>query len=99
MAAPEDSVSHRDRLTRFRRLRLGAIVLGVLVILAFACSSAYDAWRAYRNARVATDRELDSRAKALFEQTAWTWLGIDLLLRDTAVFYQSDGLKVAPQRL
>jgi hypothetical protein len=32
---------------RFKRLRTGILVLGVLVILAFASSSAYDAWRAY----------------------------------------------------
>ena len=60
------------------------IGLGVLVILAFAASSAYDALRAYRNSVAATDRELGNVARALAEQTAWTWQGIDLLLRDTA---------------
>jgi len=34
-----------------------------------------DAWRAYHNSLVATDRELDNVAKALAEQTAWTWQG------------------------
>jgi PAS domain S-box-containing protein len=74
-------------------------VLGALVILAFAASSAYDAWRAYHNSLLATDRELGNVAKAVAEQTAWTWQGIDLLLRDTARWYQSDGQKIGPERV
>ena len=95
----DESTSPHSRSIRFKRLRLGAIVLGVLVILAFAGASAYDTWRAYRNALVATDRELGNVAKALAEQTAWTWEGIDLLLRDTARWYQNDGRQIAPERL
>src|SRR6202140_5969190 len=99
MPSLDDSASPRSRSLRFERLRLGVIVLGVLVILAFAGSSAYDAWRAYHNSLVATDRELDNVGKALAEQTAWTWQGIDLLLRDTARWYQNDAPKIAPERL
>ena len=99
MPSLDDSASPRSRSLRFKRLRLGVIVLGVLVILAFAGSSAYDAWRAYHNSLVATDRELDNVAKALAEQTAWTWQGIDLLLRDTASWYEHVGDKIAPGRL
>src|SRR5882762_11399820 len=84
---------------RFKRLRLGIVVLGLLVIFAFAASSAYDVWRAYRNSLAATDREIGNVAKALAEQTAWTWEGIDLLLRDTARWYQNDSKKIAPERL
>jgi hypothetical protein len=80
-------------------LRVAATVLGVLVILAFAVASAYDAWRAYHNSIAATDRELGNVAKALAEQTAWTWQGIDLLLRDTARWYETDGQTIAPARL
>src|SRR5258708_16611563 len=84
---------------RFKRLRLGIVVLGLLVIFAFAASSAYDAWRAYQNSLAATDREISNVASALAEQTAWTWQGIDLLLRDTARWYQNDSRKIAPERL
>src|ERR1700686_2249445 len=84
---------------RLQRLRLGVLVLGVLVLLAFAGSSAYDAWRSYQNALVASNREIDNVAKALAEQTSWTWQGIDLLLRDTARWYQNDSPKIAPERL
>src|ERR1700732_4230685 len=99
MPSLDDSASPRSRSIRFRRLRLGAVVLGVLVILAFAGSSAYDAWRAYHNSIVATDRELGNVARALAEQTAWTWQGIDLLLRDTARWYRNDSPKLPPERL
>jgi PAS domain S-box-containing protein len=99
MPSLDDSASFRSRSNRFKRLRLGTIALGILVILAFAGSSAYDAWRAYHNALVATDRELGNVAKALAEQTAWTWQGIDLLLHDTALWYQHVADKIAPERL
>jgi PAS domain S-box-containing protein len=74
-------------------------MLGVFVILAFGGSSAYDAWRAYHNSLVATDREIYNVANALAEQTAWTWQAVDLLLRDTARWYQNDGHRIAPERL
>jgi PAS domain S-box-containing protein len=85
--------------TRFGRLRVGAATLGVIVILAFAGSSAYDIWRAYENSLFATERELSELANALAEQTALAWDGVDLLLRDTVGWYQSDGRKLAPGRL
>jgi PAS domain S-box-containing protein len=75
------------------------LVSGVLVILAFAGSSAFDVWRAYENALVATDRELGNVAQALGEQTAWTWQGIDLLLEDTARWYETDGRQLEPARV
>src|SRR5579863_1707281 len=99
MPSPDDSFPTRDRATRFRRLRLGALVLGVLVILAFAGSSAYDSWRAYQNSLIATDRELNNVAKTLGEQTALTWQGIDLLLSDTARWYETVGRQLEPARV
>ncbi len=88
-----------DVSLRFKRLRLRIVILGVLVVIAFAGSSAYDAWRAYGNALAATHREITNVATALAEQTAWTFQGIDLLLRDTARWYQNDSKKIAPERL
>src|SRR3984957_18369965 len=84
---------------RYRRLRIGGTVLGVLVILAFAASSAYDGWRAYENARSATEREIDNESKTLAEQTAWAFQAVDLLLEDTARWYRTDGLKLTPERI
>jgi signal transduction histidine kinase len=84
---------------RFKRLRLRIVILGVLVVIAFAGSSAYDAWRSYKGTLAATHREITNVATALAEQTAWTFEGVDLTLRDTASWYQSEGKKIAPERL
>ena len=84
---------------RFQRFRLRIVILGVLVVFAFAGSSGYDAWRAYNNTLAATNREITNVATALAEQTAWTFEGIDLMLRDTARWYQTESSLVAPERL
>jgi len=82
---------------RFNRLRLGIGLLGVLVILAFAGSSAYDAWRSYGRSISATQRELDTVAGALAEQTSWTVQAVDLLLLDTARWYRSASRDLPPE--
>ena len=74
-------------------------MLGVLVILAFALSSAYDAWRSYRNTLTATDREISNMANALAEQSASTLQAVDLLLLDTARWYRNDSHGLPPERL
>ena len=84
-------MSSPDTSIRFRRLRLGVISLGVLVIIAVGLSSAYDAWRSYRYSLAATHRELANMANALAEQTAWNLQAVDLLLRDTVHWYQLAG--------
>src|ERR1700683_2688584 len=84
---------------RFKRLQFGVVVLGVLTILAFAGSSAYDAWTSYRYSRAATEREIGNMANALAEQTAWILRAVDLLLLDTARWYASDGRDISPDRL
>jgi PAS domain S-box-containing protein len=99
MAEPSESSAQSSGPNRFRRLRRRIVVLGVLVILAFAGSSVYDAWRSYGNTLAATNREIGNVATALAEQTAWTFQGIDLMLLDTARWYQSARLEMAPERL
>jgi PAS domain S-box-containing protein len=73
--------------------------LGTLVILAFAGSSAYDAWRSYRYSVNAAEREIGNEANALAEQTAWTLQAVDLLLLDTARWYRSDAQNIPGERL
>jgi PAS domain S-box-containing protein len=82
---------------RFNRVLLGIVVLGALVIVAFAGSSAYDAWRSYRYSVNATQREINNVANALAEQTAWSLEAVDLLLLDTAQSYR-DG-SIPPERI
>ena len=86
----------RSGAIRLRRLQHGVMLLGAVVILAFAGSSVYDAWRSYRYALVATDREIGNMAKALAEQTAWTLQTVDLLLLDTARWYAATCPRVRP---
>jgi hypothetical protein len=70
MSEPIDSTAKAAGSNRFKRLRLRIAVLGVLVILAFAGSSVYDAWRSHGNTLAATNREIGNVAAALAEQTA-----------------------------
>jgi PAS domain S-box-containing protein len=92
-----DQVTSHTASIRFNRVLLGIVVLGALVIVAFAGSSAYDAWRSYRYSVNAAQREIDNVANALAEQTAWTLEAVDLLLLDTAQSYR-DG-SVPPERI
>jgi signal transduction histidine kinase/ActR/RegA family two-component response regulator len=84
---------------RFKRLRRRVAVLGALAIGAFAASSAYDAWVAHGNTRAATRRAIDNLAVALAEQTAWTVQGVDVVLGDTARWYQNNRDKIASDRI
>jgi PAS domain S-box-containing protein len=73
------------------------MLLGLLVVFAFAGSSAYDAWRSYHHSVAATHREIANIANALAEQTAWTLQAVDLMLLDTASWYRADGQGMAPE--
>ena len=99
MSSPTDPASLHTGSSRFRRLRVGVIATGVLVIVAFAGASAYDSWRSYGHALEGTDREISNVAHALAEQTAWTWQAVDLLLRDTARWYDFASRDVPPERI
>jgi PAS domain S-box-containing protein len=85
--------------SRLKRLRVGIVALGALIILAFDGSSAYDAWRSYRYEIQGTHRELTNVANALAEQNAWALQAIDLLLIDTARWYRSNGVGMPPERI
>ena len=89
MRSASGILAHESGVIRLRRLQRGVTLLGAVVILAFAGSSAYDAWRSHRYALIATDREIGNMAKALAEQTAWTLRTVDLLLLDTARWYEN----------
>jgi PAS domain S-box-containing protein len=99
MPALKETASQPAYPNRFRRLRWAILAVGILVILAFAASSCYDAWRAYENELSATAREIDNESKTLAEQTAWAFQAVDLLLEDTARWFQTDGLKLTPEHI
>jgi signal transduction histidine kinase/CheY-like chemotaxis protein len=64
----------------YARLRAGVLVLGILVIMGFAASTGYDAWRSYGRTVESTDHELENLSSALAEQTSWSLRGPVLLL-------------------
>ena len=99
MLSATDPVSRDIGSIRFKRLRLGIVVIGTFIILAFDGSSAYDAWRSYRYSIDSTNREMANVANALSEQTAWALQAVDLLLLDTARWYRSDSGGIPPERL
>ena len=70
MSPPSGQVPADSGSIRFKRLRLCVVVLGVLVVMAFAGSSAYDAWSSYQHTVAAIDREIGNISNALAEQTA-----------------------------
>jgi signal transduction histidine kinase/CheY-like chemotaxis protein len=80
-----------DAAARYASLRRRVVLLGIVVILGLAFWAAYGLWLAHRQVVEATERELDNLARALSEQTAWTWQAIDLLLKDTTRWYVIDG--------
>ena len=98
MSSASASIPPDSGAIRFNRLQLVVVVVGVLLICAFAGSSAYDAWRSYRYSVAATERELRNLANALAEQTAWSLEAVDLLLLDTAQWYrtESPGIPESP---
>jgi PAS domain S-box-containing protein len=84
---------------RYATLRRRTVVLGSLVIAAFAALGAFGIWRSHVHAITVTRRELGNVAAALAGQTAWSWQNIDLLLRNTASWYQLDAPRIPPEQL
>jgi PAS domain S-box-containing protein len=92
---PPSALSSPSRTIPFQRLQLGVALAGMVIILAFAASSAFDAWRSYRYAVAATGREIGNVANALAEQTAWTLQAVDLLLIDSARWYRNESRQIS----
>ena len=90
MAQASASATLPADATRAARLRFWIVIIGVVVIAAFAGSSAYDTWRSYNVVVSATNRELGNLAKALANQTEDTLQTSDLLLRDTVTWYETE---------
>ncbi|KQP20417.1 ATP-binding protein [Pseudorhodoferax sp. Leaf265] len=69
-------------------LRLRTIALGAALILAFIGSAAYDGWRLHQQITSANERELGNLAKALGAEAARSLEAVDVLLRETADWYE-----------
>jgi PAS domain S-box-containing protein len=76
--------------TRAARLRYWIIIIGTLALAALTGSSAFDVWRSYHLDISAIHRELGNMAKALAEHAEGSVQLADLLLRETAAWYQNE---------
>ena len=84
------SGSRASDAMRAGRLRWWIVGIGVLALAALAVSSAFDVWRSYHQNISAIHRELDNTAKTLAEQAEGSVQLADLLLRETAAWYQNE---------
>ncbi|RZL68655.1 MAG: response regulator [Variovorax sp.] len=78
------------------RLRRSIITAGGLIIAAFVGSAVYDSWRLHQQVTTANARELGNLANALAAQAANTLQAVDVLLVDTANWYQTSAAELAP---
>jgi PAS domain S-box-containing protein len=89
MAVFDAGTRSDDEATRTASLRRWIVGIGVVAMATIAGSSAYDAWRSYRQTITDTHRELANVGKALAEQLEISLQAIDVSLRATADWYSS----------
>ena len=90
MAQASASASLLADATRAARLRLWIVAIGTLALAALAGSSAFDVWRSYHQDIAEIHRDLGNMAKALGEHAEGSVQLADLLLRETATWYQHE---------
>jgi PAS domain S-box-containing protein len=73
------------------RLRRRIIAGGIALVVAIAGAAAYDGWRLHEQLMSASERELGNLANALAAQTARSLQAVDVLLRDTSIWYETEG--------
>jgi signal transduction histidine kinase/CheY-like chemotaxis protein len=71
------------------RLRHRIIAGGVALAAAFVGSTAYDGWRLHQQVLAFNERELGNLAKALAGEADRNLQAVDVLLRDTASWYEA----------
>src|SRR5262245_6974847 len=97
MPLPAQPPSVAPRRSTPNDLRARIVAVGVVLIVAFAASSAYDVWRSYSQIVSATDRELTNLSKALAQEAGRSFQTVDVLLRDTADWYEANGNTITPE--
>ena len=77
-------------VSRGSLLRRRIVVGGVVLILAFAASSAFDVWRSYGQSLAAVNRELGNLARALAAEAARRFQATEAVLRDTETWFEAN---------
>ena len=71
------------------RLRRGIVAGGLVLVAAFAGSAAWDGWRLHQQVLDLNAREMGNLARALAGEAARNLQAVDVLLRDTAIWYEA----------
>ena len=79
-------------------LRRSIVVVGLVLILAFAASWAFDVWRSYGQSLAAVDRELGNLARALAAEAARRFQSIEVVLRDTETWFEANAGRASPKQ-
>jgi signal transduction histidine kinase/CheY-like chemotaxis protein len=79
-----------------QRLRRRIVAAGVVLVAALAGAVGYDSWRLHQEVVFAAERELGNLAKALAGQGVRNLQAVDLLLRESADWYESAGSGLTP---
>ncbi len=80
--------------SRSRFLGAAIVAAGVLFVVAFVSTTVYDAVQRRRAVIEATERELGNLSRALAEQKTRSLQTVDVLLRDTASWYEVTGRRL-----
>ncbi|QBK06051.1 response regulator [Hylemonella gracilis] len=80
-------------------MRYAVIFAGVAFTLVFAGSSAYDAWYQRDQIYQASERELGNFSRVLATETARSVQTVNVLLRDTAWWYQQQGHRLSGEEI
>ena len=77
-----------------QKLRHRILAVGALLVVAFTGSAVFDSWRLHQQIVAATHRELGNLARALAEEADSSLQSVDVLLADTAQWYENDGSRL-----
>ena len=78
-------------MTSKKRLRGPIIAAGALLAAIIALTTTYDGWRLHQQLMAANEREVGNLALALATGTARSVQAVDVVLRDTAAWYEATG--------
>ena len=77
-----------------RQLRRAIVLAGICAVALILGSAIYDSWRLHQQIVAANERELGNLAQALSIGAQRSVEGVDVLLRDTASWYESGGRRL-----
>ncbi|MDB5847559.1 MAG: hypothetical protein JWP29_1311 [Rhodoferax sp.] len=80
-------------------LRTRILAIGTLVITALVGSAVYDAWRLHEQLQLTNHRALGNLARALANEARRNFESVDLLLKDTADWYENAAATLSPAQI